>query len=42
MPNGLNFSARYSIGLSNIIEAGSDGEELKNNTFQLFVGYYFN
>ena len=40
MDNGLNFGARYNLGLSN----GYDGEgddELKNSVIQIYVGFMF-
>lgn len=39
--NGLNFSARYNIGLSNVSDEDSDDFSIKNNVFQLSVGYMF-
>ena len=47
--NGINFAARYTLGLSNIVEDGTIlGEEVDasdtknyNNVFQLSVGYFF-
>lgn len=36
LPFGLNFTARYVKGLTNISE---DGDSVKNNTFQISVGY---
>ena len=46
--NGINFAARYNLGLSNIVEDGTIlGEEIDasdtknyNNVFQLSVGYF--
>lgn len=40
LDNGLNFSARYTLGLSNILD--DDNAEAKNNVFLLSVGYFFN
>lgn len=38
METGLNFSARYNLGLANI----ADGEgDIKNNVIQISVGYMF-
>jgi hypothetical protein len=37
MPFGLNVSARYVIGLSDVNDG--NGEEAKNRTFQLSVGF---
>ena len=47
--NGINFAARYNLGLSNIVEDGTllgeevDASDTKNynNVFQLSVGYFF-
>ena len=39
MDSGLNFAARYNLGLGNI--ADFDGGDLKNNVIQLSVGYNF-
>ena len=50
LENGLNFAARYNLGLSNIVEDNGTilGEEIDasntknyNNVFQLSVGYFF-
>ena len=40
MENGLNFGARYNLGLANI--ADSDDGDVKNGVFQISVGYFFN
>ncbi|OUR91064.1 hypothetical protein A9Q87_11345 [Flavobacteriales bacterium 34_180_T64] len=40
MESGLNFAARYNLGLGNIAE--EDEGDLKNNVFQISVGYFFN
>ena len=40
MESGLNFSARYNLGLSNI--ADYDNGDLKVNAIQVSVGYMFN
>lgn len=37
-PFGLQFSARYVLGLSNISDV-TGGDEVKNRTFQLAIGY---
>lgn len=43
MDSGLNFGARYSLGLSNINDfEGSDDFKNQNNVFQISVGYFFN
>jgi opacity protein-like surface antigen len=39
LETGLNFAARYNLGLGNIIDF--DGGDVKNNVFQLSVGYMF-
>ena len=39
MPSGLNFGARYNLGLGNISDE-NDGD-IKNNVFQVSVGYKF-
>lgn len=39
MDSGLNFAARYNLGLGNIAESGEG--DLKNNVIQLSVGYMF-
>jgi len=41
MDSGLNFSARYNLGLSNINDDPEDDSNIKNNVFQLSVGYFF-
>jgi len=50
LENGLNFAARYNLGLSNIVENDGSilGEEIiagdtknHNEVFQLSVGYFF-
>ncbi|QNK78417.1 porin family protein [Winogradskyella undariae] len=43
MDNGLNFSARYNLGLSNVYDGeDSDDYSVQNNVFQVSVGYFFN
>ncbi|WP_040278587.1 porin family protein [Psychroserpens damuponensis] len=43
MDSGLNFSARYVLGLSNIADGEeSDDYSIQNNVFQISVGYFFN
>lgn len=39
MDNGLNFGARYNLGFSNIADSGE--ADLKNNVFQVSVGFMF-
>lgn len=41
LDSGLNFGVRYNLGLSNIVDEGSDDYEIKNRVFQLSVGYTF-
>jgi hypothetical protein len=42
LESGLNFGARYNLGLSNIND-GEDSDDFKNqnSVFQLSVGYFF-
>lgn len=47
--NGLNFAARYSLGLSNVLDTSSDyideddraNASVKNGVFQISVGFMF-
>jgi hypothetical protein len=39
MATGLNFAARYTLGLGNIVD--ESGTDLKNNVFQVSIGYIF-
>lgn len=40
LPMGLNFTARYVLGLSNIYETEEDDDtSIKNNVIQLSIGY---
>jgi hypothetical protein len=39
LDNGINLSARYNLGLSNISEDST--ESVKNSVFMLSVGYFF-
>lgn len=42
LDSGLNFSARYNLGLSNIYDGeGSDDFKNQNNVLQLSIGYMF-
>lgn len=41
LDNGLNFSARYNLGLSNIIDFDGVLDKNRNGVFQLSVGYFF-
>ena len=38
LESGLNFAARYNLGLGNVVDGDGD---LKNNVIQLSVGYFF-
>ena len=39
LPMGLTASLRYTLGLSNIADDDDDDAEIKNNVFQISVGY---
>ena len=39
--NGLNFGARYNMGLSNINKADNSSNKNTNGVLQLSVGYFF-
>lgn len=39
LDNGINLSARYNLGLSNISEDSS--ESIKNSVFMVSIGYFF-
>ncbi len=41
LESGLFFSARYSLGLSNIIDEAGSNFSQQNNAFQISVGYFF-
>lgn len=42
LTSGLNFGARYNVGMSNIIDSDlEDAGELKNGVIQLSVGFMF-
>ena len=50
LDNGLNFSGRYYVGITNFVESdgylldepiSSDGSKNYNNVFQLSIGYFF-
>ena len=42
LDNGLNFSARYNLGLSNVNDfPGSDDNKSKNSVLQVSVGFFF-
>lgn len=40
MDSGLNFAARYNLGLANIADFDGEGD-LKNNVIQISIGYNF-
>ncbi|CAM1348252.1 porin family protein [Tenacibaculum crassostreae] len=40
LENGLNFGARYNLGLSGIAK-DNDADSIKNGVFQISVGYFF-
>ena len=43
LDNGLNFSARYNVGLANTYDGpGKDDNHVTNAVMQLSVGYFFN
>lgn len=39
LPMGLNFSARYVVGLSDVYDGERVGTKIKNNIFQFSLGY---
>lgn len=39
--NGINFSARYNLGLTDINNVEGSSSKDKNRTFQISVGYFF-
>lgn len=41
MVNGLNFGARYNLGLSNANNFENGSQEFRNGVFQLSIGYFF-
>ncbi len=42
MESGLNFGARYNLGLSDVNDSDMDGgAEYKNSVIQVSVGYFF-
>jgi hypothetical protein len=42
LDSGLNFSARYNLGLSNISDESDADFKINNSVFQFSVGYFFN
>ncbi|MDI9363344.1 MAG: porin family protein [Flavobacterium sp.] len=41
LSSGINFSARYLVGLSNIVKETNSGVTTKNNAFTFTIGYVF-
>ena len=41
LESGLNFAARYNLGLSDISDDDDSDSNVKNGVFQLSVGYTF-
>ncbi len=41
LDNGLNFGARYNLGLTDINNLDNSSNKNKNGVFQLSVGYFF-
>ena len=41
LDNGLNFGARYNLGLTDINNVDNSSSKNKNGVFQLSVGYFF-
>jgi hypothetical protein len=41
LPMGLTASLRYTLGLSNIADTDDDDATMKNNVFQVSIGYKF-
>ncbi|WP_282079170.1 porin family protein [Aquimarina algiphila] len=41
LDNGIYFSARYNLGLSNINDVDGFSDKNRNGVFQLSVGYFF-
>ncbi len=41
LENGLNFGARYNLGLSNINDADVLDDKNRNSVFQIYVGFFF-
>jgi len=41
LESGLNFAARYNLGLSDISDVDDSASKVKNGVFQLSVGYTF-
>lgn len=41
MENGINFGARYNLGLANANNIEGSSETFKNGVFQISIGYFF-
>jgi len=43
LASGINFSARYNLGLSNVFDFEGEGQDVdvKNSVFQFSIGYFF-
>ena len=41
LENGLNFGARYDLGISNINNVEGSSNTLRNSTLQVSIGYFF-
>ncbi|GAL64444.1 outer membrane beta-barrel protein [Algibacter lectus] len=41
LDNGLNFSARYNVGLSDVNDVDSFNDKYKNGVMQVSIGYFF-
>ncbi|MNQ60224.1 hypothetical protein D3C85_744960 [compost metagenome] len=41
LDNGLNFGARYNLGLTDINNLENSSSKNKNSVFQISVGYFF-
>lgn len=41
MENGVNFSARFNLGISDINDFPDDPDKFKNSVIQISVGYFF-
>ena len=41
LASGLNFSARYNLGLSNVFDFEDQDVDEKNSVFQFSIGYFF-
>ena len=41
LQNGINFNARYNLGLSNINNTSENSDKFRNGVIQVSVGYFF-